>query len=345
MIVRSKAPLRIGLAGGGSDVSPYSDKYGGYVLNATIGMYAHCTIQKLDDKKVIFDAKDIGVYWEEKARPIYELDGDLILHKAIYNRVVKRFNRGEPLNIKVITFVDAPPGSGLGSSSTMVVAILSAYRELLNLPLGEYDLAHLAFEIERIDCGLAGGKQDQYAATFGGFNFIEFYESDKVIVNPLRIRRSIINELEAHLILFFTGQSRDSARIIEDQIELVSADKDDALEAMHKVKDNAWRMKEALLKSNIVKMSDLLGESWCSKKKTSSVVSNKFIEKIYESAIRAGANSAKVSGAGGGGFMMFFVEPAKRIDVEKVLTSFSSGNGTFIYKINFTEKGVESWKV
>jgi len=345
MIVRSKAPLRIGLAGGGSDVSPYSEQFGGYVLNATIGLYAHCTIETLNYKKTIFDAKDIGVYWEDEAKPKYDLSGDLVLHKAIYNRVVSMFNEGSPLNVRVITFVDAPPGSGLGSSSTMVVAILSAYRELLNLPLGEYDLAHLAFEIERVDCGLAGGKQDQYAATFGGFNFIEFYKNDRVIVNPLRIRRSIINELEAQLVIFYTGQSRESAKIIGDQIDLVSYGDGSALEAMHKVKETAWSMKEALLKSNIDKMAELLGESWNAKKGTSSSVTNQFIEKIYGRAMRAGANSAKVSGAGGGGFMIFFVEPTKRIEVEKVLASFCNSNGTFIYKINFTEKGVETWKI
>jgi D-glycero-alpha-D-manno-heptose-7-phosphate kinase len=172
------------LAGGGTDVSPYSDLYGGNILNAAIDMYAYCTIIADNNGNVEFHAADLGESWESPAKQDLAIEGPLMLHKAIYNRIVSEFNGGEPLSIKVITNADAPPGSGLGTSSTMVVAILRAYQELLKLPLGEYDLAQLAYDIERKDCGLAGGKQDQYVATFGGFNFMEFYADDRVIVNP-----------------------------------------------------------------------------------------------------------------------------------------------------------------
>jgi D-glycero-alpha-D-manno-heptose-7-phosphate kinase len=173
MIFRSRAPLRLGLAGGGTDVSPYSDLYGGAVLNATISMYAYATIEPRDDGKIVFNSIDRSKRLEFESKEFLEIDGNLDLLKGVYNRIVKDFAK-KPLSFELTTYVDAPPGSGLGSSSTLVVAIIGAFAEWLNLPLGEYDIAHLAYEIERKDLGMAGGKQDQYAATFGGFNFIRY---------------------------------------------------------------------------------------------------------------------------------------------------------------------------
>ncbi len=223
MLVRSRSPLRLGIAGGGTDLSPYCDTFGGCVLNATIDMYANCTIELLEDQDgITFVGQDIEKTFHCPLQRHIPLEGDLQLHKAIYNRIVRDFNDNKPLPVKVYTHSDAPPGSGLGSSSTMVVTILSAYNELLKLPLGEYDVARLAYEIERVDCNLAGGKQDQYATTFGGFNFMEFFENGRVIVNPLRIRQNIINELESQMVLFFTGVSRSSADIINDQVKNTS---------------------------------------------------------------------------------------------------------------------------
>ena len=206
MIVRSKAPLRLGLAGGGSDVSPYSDLYGGLVLNATISLYACCTIEESCDGKIELTAADLeqhAVYDVAEELPI---DGKLDLHKGVYNRVVKDFGISPP-SFRITTASDAPAGSGLGSSSTMVVCILKAFVEWLNLPMGEYEIARLAYEIERKDLNLSGGKQDQYAAAFGGFNFMEFLRDDMVIVNPLRIKRWIIDELESSIVLGGDAQS------------------------------------------------------------------------------------------------------------------------------------------
>ena len=225
----------------------------------------------------------------------------------------------------------------------MVVAMLAAFREMLNLPLGEYDLAHLAFEIERKDCALSGGKQDQYAATFGGFNFMEFYKDDRVIVNPLRIRRTTENELQASLLLYFTGVSRSSAEIIDDQVNAVysSSTRETSIDAMHEVKQLAFEMKESLLKGEIDTVIDFFDRSWQAKKRMSNKVSNPDIESVSEAAISAGARAVKIAGAGGGGFMMIFVDPTTRLDVEAALRRFPG----HCLKFNFTQNGVESWRV
>ena len=339
--VRSRAPLRLGLAGGGTDVSPYSDMYGGTVLNAAIDMYAYCTISLSSDGELRFRAADLGESWTSKAENTLALEEPLMLHKAIYNRIVRDFNAGKPLAVNVTTSADAPPGSGLGTSSTMVVAILRAYQELLKLPLGEYDLAQLAYDIERKDCGLAGGKQDQYAATFGGFNFMEFFADDRVIVNPLRIRVEIINEIESSMLLYFTGRSRESANIIKEQIHSAGAGDDKSLQAMHKVRQGAVKMKEALLKAEIRIMAEILGEAWQAKRDMAQSISNPHINRIYDRALGAGALSAKITGAGGGGFMMLFVEPTSKLDV---ITALSDLEGSF-YRFHFTNEGAQGWSV
>ena len=339
--VRSRAPLRLGLAGGGTDVSPYSELYGGNVLNASIDMHAYCTITTSEADEVVFHAADLGETWRSAAACSIPLEGPLVLHKATYNRVVRDFNSGESLPVRVTTNADAPPGSGVGTSSTMVVAILRAYQELLKLPLGEYDLAQLAYDIERRDCGLAGGKQDQYAATFGGFNFMEFFSDDRVIVNPLRIRDEIINEIECSMLLYFTGRSRESANIINDQIHTAESGDGGSLQAMHSVKKSAMEMKEALLKADIRTMAAILREAWEAKRKMAKSISNPHIDEIYGRAMDAGALSAKISGAGGGGFMMMFVEPTSRLDV---MSALSGLQGSF-YRFHFTKEGAQGWHV
>jgi D-glycero-alpha-D-manno-heptose-7-phosphate kinase len=343
MIVRSKAPLRLGLAGGGTDVSPYSDEHGGCVLNVTINMFAYCTIEELDCTGCEFEAKDIGVRVKAESIAAFPLDGPLLLHKAVYNRVVRDFNHGRPLSLRVTTASDAPPGSGLGSSSTMVVAMLAAYRELLGFPLGEYDLAHLAYVIERIDCRLAGGKQDQYATAFGGFNFVEFYKDDRVIVNPLRIRRHIENELQHRLMLYFTGVSRESAKIIDDQIKAVRGDEagSDALEAMHEVKRLAYDLKERLLKGDLDGVEREFVGAWAAKKRLAKSITNAYIDNIATAALEHGAKAVKISGAGGGGFMMIFIDPKRRLDVAQALAGFKGE----VHRFEFNHAGVEAWTV
>ncbi len=339
MIIRSKAPLRLGLAGGGTDVSPYCDEYGGAVLNVTIDMYAYCTIEPTDNNKIAFIAPDRNEIFECESKSKIEIDDQLILHKGIYNRIVKDYNNGNPLSFRMTTYSDAPAGSGLGSSSTMVVTIIKAYMEWLNLPLGEYDMAHLAYEIERVDLNLTGGKQDQFAATFGGFNFMEFYKDNRVIVNPLRIKNWIKNEVENSLVLYYTGTSRESATIIEDQIKNTKSKVVKSLEGMHELKYYATEMKNAILKGEFEEFAVCLRKGWESKKKMSLAISNPLIEERYNYIIDNGGKAAKVSGAGGGGFMMVICDPKERYGlVEKLKKTDGKVMG-----VQFTEKGAQAW--
>ena len=339
MVFRSKAPLRLGFAGGGTDVSPYCDEFGGYILNATIDMYSYCTVEATNNGKISFHAPDRNELIEYDARSFLELDGNLDLHKGVYNRIIKQFNNGKPLSFSMTTYSDAPAGSGLGSSSTMVVAMVAAFAEWLNLPLGEYDLASLAYSIERKDIGLAGGRQDQYAAAFGGFNFMEFYKDDRVIVNPLRIKESIVNELENALVLYYSGASRDSATIINEQIKNAESKNEKAIDAMHRVKEDAHAMKEYLLKGNIPAFAQCLGRAWESKKGMASTISNPELERLFVHALSNGAITGKISGAGGGGYMMFIVGPTKRMQLVHALNSLSGK----VVNVHFIEKGVQTW--
>src|SRR5260221_150035 len=208
MIIRSRAPLRLGFGGGGTDLSPFCDTFGGYVLNATIDMYAYAIIETRSDRRLAIAASDIGAEFETDATIDLVPDGKLALHKAVYTRIMTQFCGGEARPLTLTTYCDAPPGSGLGSSSTLVVAMVKAFVELLSLPLGEYDISRLAFEIERIDLKLSGGRQDQYAATFRSFHFIELYENERVIVHPLRVQNWIPSDLSSSLGLVHTSTSQ-----------------------------------------------------------------------------------------------------------------------------------------
>ena len=339
MIIRSKAPLRLGLAGGGTDVSPYSDLYGGAILNATISMYAYTTIVPTDDGKVVFDTPDHSHREEYVNASAVDTDGFFILHKGVYNRIVSQFTH-RPLSFKICSYVDAPAGSGLGTSSTLVVSILGAFVEWLKLPLGEYDIARLAYEIERIDLKLAGGKQDQYAATFGGFNFMEF-NGDNVIVNPLRVRQRHIDELNHNLLLYWTDTSHVSADIIKEQQLNVKQKNSSSIESMHKLKEQAIQMKETLLKGDIDRIGEILDFGWKHKKMMAKSVSNPFIDSLYDMARQAGASGGKISGAGGGGFMFFYCPGTSRYDVVATLDKL----GGCAKRYDFTSEGLKTWTI
>ena len=343
MIYRSKAPLRIGLAGGGTDVSPYSDMYGGAILNVTLSLYAHATIEPLAEDIIILqglDRKEEQQFKKGAGLTELPINGTLDLLKGVYNRIRREY--GSPAGgFRLTTYVDAPAGSGLGTSSTLVVAIIGAFVEMLKLPLGEYDIAHLAYDIERNDLKMAGGKQDQYAATFGGVNYMEFYDGDKVIVNPLRVKQEHLFELENNLLLYYTSTSRESAKIIEKQSQNVVDKKEKSIEAMHQLKHQAQLMKEALLKGRIHQIGEILDFGFQQKMKMAEGISNSTIEDIYKQAKEAGATGGKISGAGGGGFMTFYCPGNTKYKVAEVL----NGIGGHVQPYLFTDHGLRTWTI
>jgi D-glycero-alpha-D-manno-heptose-7-phosphate kinase len=338
MIYRSKAPLRIGLAGGGTDVSPYADLFGGAILNATISLSAHASIEPTQTGLIELEALDRNEKQTYNLSPTLPIDGQLDLLKGVYNHIQIKYPF-EIKGLKISTYVDAPAGSGLGTSSTLVVAILGAFVEMLKLPLGDYDIAHLAYSIERQDLSLAGGRQDQYAATFGGVNFMEFYENDQVIVNPLRIRAEYIHELEHNLLLYFTATSRESATIIKEQVKNVERKDEKSIDAMHQLKEQAKRMKEALLKGQLHAIGEILDFGFQQKRNMAANISNAGIESIYDTARTAGATGGKISGAGGGGFMIFYCPGNTRYAVEQALLPF----GGQVKPYSFTSYGLSTW--
>src|SRR5690554_1557391 len=340
MIIRSKAPLRIGLAGGGTDVSPYSDIYGGCILNATTSLYAYTDIIPNNSNTIRFFLQDKSEKYEYKSEKSLPINGEIDLIKAIYNRIIKEFNL-EALSFDLHTYVDAPPGSGLGTSSTLVVSIIGAFTEWLSLPLGEYDIANLAYSIEREDLKLEGGKQDQYAATFGGFNFMEFYSDNKVIVNPLRVKSRTLNELSRNIVLYYTETSRQSSDIIKMQQENVKNKNSKSLEAMHKIKEQAILMKEALLRNDLDEIGRILNIGWEYKKNMAKGISTQLFEDVYNSAINAGAIGGKISGAGGGGYIFFYCPENTRYNVIQALSKF----GGKVRRFEFTKSSLETWKI
>ena len=342
MNVRSRAPLRLGFGGGGTDLSPYCDEHGGVVLNATIDRYAYAHVSTRSDSQIVFRADDLGLSETLPCSLDFDVRQGLGLHRAVYRHMMLEHNGGVATPLTITTTIDVPEGSGLGASSALTVALIEAFVVAMELPLGPYDVAGLAFDIERRQLGLAGGRQDQYAAAFGGFNFIEFLQGGaNVIVNPLRMRRDYLNEFESSLVICFSGQSRKSARIIEQQVAGLIALSDATVSAMHEMKEHAVRMKRYLLSGDVPSMAEVLNSSWLSKKRTASSVSSSNVERLLEIALSAGAWAGKVSGAGGGGFIMLLTDPEIRYQVIRTLNE--AGGTASAVKLTF--EGAEAWAV
>lgn len=340
--VRARAPLRLGLGGGGTDLEPYCDDHGGVVLSASIDRYAYAHVSRGGGANIVFKADDLQ---REETLPCtldFDIHGGLSLHRAVYRHMMVHHNGGKPLPLTVTTTIDVPAGSGLGASSALVVALVEAFAAALELPLGPYDVAKLAFQLERRELGMLGGKQDQYAAAFGGLNFIEFLQGGAgVIVNPLRMRQSYLNEFESSLVICFSGQSRESADIIRQQVGGLEKLDESTVQAMHEIKQHAYEMKAALLAGDIKRMAEVLGHSWRSKKLTANCVSNSNVERLLDLAMKTGALAGKVSGAGGGGFIMLVVDPEKRFGLIRSLNA--AGANASSVKVTFD--GSQAWHV
>jgi D-glycero-alpha-D-manno-heptose-7-phosphate kinase len=337
MTIRSRSPLRISFGGGGTDVSPYCDERGGAVLSATIDRYAYATIEPTGDR-ITVESIDYDVSVDYALDEAFVYDGQLDLAKAVIDRF--RTDHGLSGGMSIRLHNDAPPGSGLGSSSAICVALIGALSEHLGVSVDPYGLAELAFRIERVDAGIKGGRQDQYATAFGGFNFIEF-EHGGAVVNPLRLREEVLYELEYSLVFAYVGGQHFSSHIIERQVGNFERRESSAVEAMDRLKALAYEMKRALLLGDVRRFGELLHEGWQSKKLMAEGISNQRIDEVYEAARAAGALGGKVSGAGGGGYMFFVVEPQRRFAVQDALRQ----HGAEPVRFAFTQEGMRAWKV
>lgn len=340
MIVRARAPLRLGLAGGGTDVAPFCDLHGGFVMNAAIDKYAYAIVDESPTGMAEFHSLDHGASAAWTPGELVRGEGSLQLLTGTYLRICRDYLGGQQPALRIRSFSDAPPGSGLGSSSTLVVALITALVEYFSLALGEYEIAHLAYQIERTDLAMAGGKQDHYAAAFGGFNFMEFHAGDRVIVNPLRIKDWVLAELEASLLLYFTGVSRESAKIIDEQSHNAATGVQRSVDAMHELKNEAVQMKEALLKGDFPAFARTFQKGWEAKKRMASSISNPMIDAVEAVAVANGARATKVSGAGGGGFMMFVCDPSDRVRLSRALAA----QGGSVLDFHFNPQGAVAWR-
>jgi len=334
MIIRSKAPLRISFGGGGTDVSPYPEEHGGVTLSTTIDKYTYTTLITRSDDQIIANSLDFDtvINYHANSEPFY--NGELDLVKAA-TKVM-----GIEEGCELFLHSDAPPGSGLGTSSTLVVALIGVLRHWQRLPLTLYETAELAYHIEREELQVKGGRQDQYAATFGGFNFIEFLGA-KTIVNPLRIRENILNELEYRLMLCYTGKRRLSARIIEEQLSSYKGGKEEVVQALDETKALAIAMKNALLLGQIDEFGYLLNEAWRSKKKFSTKITDSHIDELYEVARQHGAIGGKLLGAGGGGYLLLLCQFDKRHIVAGKLIELGGQPTNFAFDF----RGLQTWEV
>lgn len=334
MIIRSKAPLRMSFGGGGTDVSPYREERGGATLSITIDKYAYCTLVPRNDDQISVKSLDYNTMANYHTNGELLYDGKLDLVKAAV-KVMKPTN-----GLELFLHTDAPPGSGLGASSAMAVALVGVFKQHLGLPLTDYEVAEMAYHIERQELGVRGGKQDQYAATFGGPNFIEFFK-DRVVVNPLRINRGILNELEYRTVLCYTGETRLSAGIIDDQVSRYERREEDTVKSFDVTKSLAFSMKNALLLGQIDEFGSLVNEAWGAKKKLSPKITNPGIDEMYEVARRKGAIGGKLLGAGGGGYLFFICEFDKWHIVAEELEKLGGKVTNFAFEYN----GLQTWEI
>ena len=302
------------------------------VLSATINQYAYASLRPRRDSRLTLASLDYDLVARYDHPRRMRFDGSLDLIKAAVKAM--RVRRGADLWVHS----DAPPGSGLGSSSTLVVALLGVIGQWLERPLSGYEVAELAYRIERVDLGLSGGRQDQYAAAFGGFNFIEFH-GDSTVVNPLRIRPDVLNELEYRLLLCYMGQTRQSAKIIDRQTASYRSGKKPVVQALHRLKVETLEMKKALLLGQVDAIGELLHQAWEYKKKLDAGISNSHVDRLYQLARREGAIGGKMPGAGGGGYFLLLT----RFDRKHRVAAALEKHGGQVVPFQFERRGLLAW--
>ena len=340
MIIRSKAPLRISFAGGGTDVSPYAEERGGVVLSATIDKYAYGSFRLREDRNITVQSLDYDIVAKYHVDDDLLYDGELDLVKAAIKIMTNRFGNGHSTGFDFFMHSDAPPGSGLGASSTLVVALIGLLKHWKRLPLSHYEIAELAYEIERKELAIKGGMQDQYAAAFGGFNFMEFNGSN-VTVNPLRMDPEIVNELQYNLLLCYTGRTRLSANIISTQIDNYVQKQTSVLDAMDELKQITLDMKRAVLQGRLDDFGLLMHEAWTNKKKMAREITNPAIDALYDAAKRKGALGGKLLGAGGGGYLLLHCP----FDRKHIISAELEKLGGQVVEFAFDHRGLQTWEV
>ena len=332
MIVRAAAPMRVSFAGGSTDVPEYFNERGGAVINTTIDVFAYATVVERDDDVIRLIMEDVG-YQEEARLGQLRAEGPARLLKGVLMQYDLRSG------LEVRTLSQAPPGSGLGGSSALAVALIGAVSSLLGLDVDPERVARTAVYVERHFLGDPGGYQDQYAAAYGGLNFMEFTR-DGVKVTPIRPPEWVLEELQYRLLMFFTGSTHDSGAIHRDLKDRMKS-REEVLQALDNIKRAAYGIRDALMKGDLEAFGELLHEEWVNKRATSPSVSTPFIDSAYERARRAGALGGKLLGAGGGGFLLLFVRPERRVDVVKEMASL----GLQEYRFRFEPKGLRTWRV
>lgn len=327
-MIISRAPVRISLAGGGTDLPVYFEQFGGAVVSTAIDKYFYVFLNVAEDDSLQISSSDYRTFYRHDGQETLLWDGDLRLPRAILNHFgIKR-------GLSMFLASEIPPGTGLGSSSTVTVAIIKALSTATGLHLNKYELAELACQIEIDKLGEPIGKQDQYAAAFGGLNWIEFTR-EGVHVEPLYMPPTAQRKLERNLIPFFTGASRNASDILEQQKESSKSQEPEVIEALHRVKAMAYDVRRALEGGDLISFGALLHENWEQKKRFARGISNVWIDQAYEMARDAGALGGKISGAGGGGFLLIYCEPER----QEAVTAILDGHGLKRMDLRFDQMG------
>ena len=331
-IIRSKAPVRISFSGGGTDMSNFFNDSPGYVLSATINKYCYASVKVLPEKQIKIVSKDYNKVIEVDTIEQFDTGDSLDLIKTSVKLMNPQFG------FQLETFSEIDPGTGLGGSSAISAAVIGAFNYFRKEDqLDKYNLADLAYQAERVELGVAGGWQDQYATVFGGLNLIEFRKNEIVVI-PIRVQGDILLELQFNLLLFRFGSSRKSGDIVEDQKKQLQSNKG-LNNHYQNLAENTLKMKDALLKGEIKCFGELLNNGWNLKKKFSNKISNNYIDHLYTIAIKAGALGGKVLGAGSSGYLLVCCRPTCQGAVIEALES----KGAKLENFDFVKKGLQTW--
>jgi len=333
-IVRAKSPLRLSFTGGGTDVPAWYEQHPGAVLSSTINRYAYVTLYPRDDRQVKIRSLDMGFSVNYNLDQGPANDGALDLAKVS----IKRLGIEQGVDIDIRS--DAPAGSGLGGSSALTSAILAALAEFRGVKLTREELAELNYVVERIDLKITGGKQDQYATAYGGFNCIKF-SKDLVAVEPLEVDESVVDDLEAHLLLCYTGKVRAKANLVDRQVEMYKQGRETTIDGMKRLYEMVFEMRAALVEGDLDRFGFLMHESYVNKKRMNPYVTEGTpIDQMYEAARDAGAIGGKLLGAGGGGFLAFYCPTDRQHEMRAALAELGATFSDF----SFDQRGVHVWR-